>query len=39
MTGTDVPHFIEVSRQKLLFKMLKMNARMIRAAQQWPKQE
>jgi len=36
---TDVPHFTEISRQKLLFKTLKINARMMRAAEQGSNQE
>jgi len=39
MRDTDVIHFTEISRQEFLFKSLKMNARMMRAAEQEPKQE
>jgi len=39
MRDTDVPHFTEISRQKLLFKTSKINAPMMRAAEQGPKQE
>jgi len=36
MGNTDVPHFIELSAQKLLFKTLKTDARMVRAVKQGP---
>jgi len=39
MRDTDLPHFIEILRGKLPFKNLKINARMMRAAEQAPKQE
>ena len=39
MRDTDVIHFTEILMQKLLFKSLKINARMMRAAEQGHKQE
>jgi len=39
MRDTDVPHFTKISRQKLLFKTFKTNARMMRAVKQGPKQK
>jgi len=32
-------HYTEISKLELLFKSLKMNARMMRAAEQGPKRE
>jgi len=31
---TDVPHFTKISRQKLIFETLKIDARVMRAAEQ-----
>jgi len=36
MGNADVPHFIELSALKLLFKTLKTDARMVRAVKQGP---